>query len=47
MDMQPTEIELEFGVKLEAGTGDIVSWIITNARGEAAMTVKLKWEKEK
>jgi len=37
----PDEIEVEFGLKLSAGSGVIL------AAGEANYTVKLKWAKEK
>lgn len=45
LDIKPDEIELEFGIKLEVGTGNLVSWIAADSNAEASMGVKLKWGK--
>lgn len=43
LDMKPDAIELEFGIKLEVGSGNLVSWIATDASAEAAIGIKLIW----
>lgn len=44
IDLSPDELELEFGIKLSVGSGDFVSWIVTDVNAEASIRVKMKWK---
>lgn len=41
---KPDELSLEFGVKVVAGTGGILSAALTKLEGEMQMTVKATWK---
>jgi len=46
MPSPPDSIELNFGIKLAAHSGNLLSWVIAKAEAETTLDVKLTWEKQ-
>ena len=39
---KPSKVTVEFGVKVAAGTGGAVKWVV-DVKGEASLTIGLEW----